>query len=77
MDVLFVEAEAAGALALTGRLEPRLRRLQRERGAFTHNGGSLQMFHSKDKQLMHEALLGHTKINRLQGENWYWWAISE
>ncbi len=76
VDQLFLEADAGGAGALTGRMEPRLRRSMRERGALVHNGGSLQLIHSRDKRLLDDALLGRVGFNRLQGENWYWWAIA-
>lgn len=76
IDQLFLEADAGGAGALTGRLEPALRRSMRERGALVHNGGSLQLIHSRDKRLRDDALLGRVGFNRLQGENWYWWAIA-
>lgn len=75
VDQLFLEADAGGAGALIGRLEPSLRRSMRERGALVHNGGSLQLIHSRDKSLLDDALLGRVGFNRLQGENWYWWAI--
>lgn len=73
---LFSEADAGGAGALTGRMEPRLRRPMNLHGALLHNGGSLLMVHSSDASLVDDALLGRLAFSRLQGENWYWWAIN-
>lgn len=73
---LFREADEGGAGALTGRLEPRLRGVMNRQGALVHNGGSLQMVHSKVPGLVDDALLGRLAFSRLQGENWYWWAIN-
>lgn len=75
VDDLFDDADSRGAGALIGRVEPRLRSALLQRGVFVHGGGSLQMVHSKDTSLMDSAQLGRVAINRLQGENWYWWAI--
>jgi len=75
IDHLFRDADQRGAGALIGRMEPKLRRPMSARGVFVHSGGSLQMIHSKDKSLMDSAQLGRAAFNRLQGENWYWWAI--
>jgi len=72
---LFAEANLGGAGALIGRLEPRLRGVMNRAGAFVHNGGSLQMAHSRDAGLVDDAQLGRLAFSRLQGENWYWWAI--
>lgn len=75
IDHMFQDADERGAGALFGRMEPKLRRPMALRGTFVHNSGSLQMVHSKDPTLMDAALLGRLAFNRLQGENWYWWAI--
>jgi hypothetical protein len=75
VDHLFHHADAAGAGALVGRLEPRLRRVLVSRHVFLHGGGSLQMLHSDDRRLLDDALLGRLALGRLEGENWYWWAI--
>lgn len=72
---LFWEADSEGAGALIGRMEPRLRGPLHRAGAFVHNGGSLQMAHSRDQTLIDDAELGRLAFSRLQGENWYWWAI--
>lgn len=72
---LFAEANQGGAGALIGRLEPRLRGVMNRAGALVHNGGSLQMAHSRDVRLVDDAQLGRLAFSRLQGENWYWWAI--
>ncbi len=72
---LFAEANRDGAGALIGRMEPRLRGVMNRAGAFVHNGGSLQMAHSRDASLLDDAQLGRLAFSRLQGENWYWWAI--
>lgn len=74
-DVLFLDADARGAGALLGRMEPRLRRIISERTDLVYPKGSLQMVHSKDPSLMADAQLGRLAFNRLQGENWYWWAL--
>ncbi|HNQ98623.1 MAG TPA: hypothetical protein PKN52_01405 [Trueperaceae bacterium] len=73
---LFAEADEVGAGALIGRMEPRLRGSMNRHGALVHNGGSLLMVHSKDPSLVTDALLGRLAFSRLQGENWYWWAIN-
>ena len=73
---LFAEADEDGAGALMGRMEPRLRGPMNRHGALVHNGGSLLMVHSKDPSLVTDALLGRLAFSRLQGENWYWWAIN-
>lgn len=73
---LFREADEGGAGALTGRMEPRLRGVLNRQGALIHNGGSLLMVHSKDPSLVTDALLGRLAFSRMQGENWYWWAIN-
>jgi hypothetical protein len=75
IDDLFTTADAAGVGALIGRLDPRLRRPLATRGAFLHNGGSLQMVHARDASLRDDALLGRLAYSRLEGENWYWWGI--
>lgn len=74
-DVLFLDADVRGAAALLGRMEPRLRRVISERTDLVYPKGSLQMVHSKDQSLMADAQLGRLGFNRLQGENWYWWAL--
>lgn len=75
VDQLFADADARGAGAVIGRMEPRLRRPLAERGVLVYPGGSLQMVHAKDRSLMDDAQLGRLAFSRLQGENWYWWAI--
>lgn len=75
LDHLFSHADAAGAAAVIGRLEPRLRAPLVAREAFVHAGGSLLMVHSKDASLMDDALLGRLSFSRLEGENWYWWGL--
>jgi len=75
VDHLFAHADAGGAGALIGRLEPRLRSPMEARGCLLHLGGSLLMVHARDASLMDDALLGRVAISRLDGENWYWWAI--
>jgi hypothetical protein len=75
VDHLFTQAEAAGAGTLIGRLEPGLRRPLAARGCFVHAGGSLMMVHARDASLMDDAELGRLAFSRLDGENWYWWAI--
>jgi hypothetical protein len=75
IDHLFAEADAGGAGALIGRLEPRLRRPMSARGCLVHAGGSLQMLHARDRSLVDDALLGRLAFSRLEGENWYWWRI--
>ena len=75
IDRLFADAEAAGAGALIGRLDPALRRPMAARGCFAHAGGSLMMVHARDASLMDDAELGRLAFSRLDGENWYWWAI--
>jgi len=76
IGMLFAEADEDGAGALIGRMEPRLRGPMNRHGALVHNGGSLLMVHSKDQSLVTDALLGRLAFSRLQGENWYWWAIN-
>jgi hypothetical protein len=75
VDHLFARAAEAGVGGLAGRLEPRLRRSMATRHAFAHNGGSLMMVHGRDPSLVDDALLGRLALSRLEGENWYWWAI--
>lgn len=75
LDHLFADADAGGAAAVLGRMEPRLRRPMAERGALVHNAGSLLMIHARDRSLMDDALLGRVAFSRLEGENWYWWGI--
>lgn len=75
LDHLLEDADRRGAGAVIGRMEPRLRRPLAERGTLIHNGGSLLMVHSADGSLMDDAELGRLAFSRLQGENWYWWAI--
>lgn len=77
IDHLFASADAGGAAALIGRMQPRLRRPLTERGCLVHSGGSLLMVHAKDPSLMDDALLGRLAFSRLEGENWYWWAIAD
>lgn len=74
-DQLMADADRRGAGALMGRMEPRLRRVIAERTPLVYTRGSLQMIHSKDPSLMHDAQLGRLAYSRLQGENWYWWAL--
>ncbi len=76
VDQLFARADEAGVGALVGRLEPRLRAPLATRGTLVHNGGSLQMVHAADPTLRDDALLGRLAFSRLEGENWYWWAIT-
>lgn len=75
VDHLFGEADAGGAAALLGRLEPRLRRPLAPRGALVVNGGSLLMVHARDASLMDDAELGRLAFTRFEGENWYWWRL--
>lgn len=72
---LFAEAERDGAGAVIGRMEPRLRGPLSRHGTLVYNGGSLLMLHSRDKNLVNDGLLGRLAFSRMQGENWYWWAI--
>lgn len=74
-DELFFDADSRGAGALIGRMEPRLRAIISERTDFVYTKGSLQMVHSRDESLMTDAQAGRLAFNRLQGENWYWWAL--
>jgi hypothetical protein len=75
IDRLFEHAQSEGAAALTGRLDPRLRRPMAARGCLVHAGGSLLMVHSRDASLMDDAQLGRLAFSRLEGENWYWWGL--
>lgn len=75
VDELIGDADRRGAGALMGRMEPRLRRVIAQRTEFVYPRGSLQMVHSKDATLMQDAQLGRLAYSRLQGENWYWWAL--
>ena len=75
VDHLFGEADDAGAGALIGRMEPRLRRPMAARGCLAHNGGSLMLVHASDRSLMRDAQLGQLAFSRLDAENWYWWRI--
>lgn len=75
MDLLFRDADSRGAGALIGRFEPRLRSVIAERVDIISPKGSLQMVHSKDPSLMADAQIGRLAYSRLQGENWYWWAL--
>lgn len=75
LETLFLEADRDGAGALIGRMEPRLRSDLRRLGTLVYNGGSLLMAHSRDGTLVDDAELGRLAFSRLQGENWYWWAI--
>ncbi len=75
VDQLFARAEVAGVGALIGRLDPSLRRPMTARGCFVYPGGSLLMVHARDRSLMDDAELGRLALSRLDGENWYWWAI--
>jgi hypothetical protein len=34
------------------------------------------MVHAADPTLRDDALLGRLAFSRLEGENWYWWAIT-
>jgi len=76
VDHLFVQADAAGAGALIGRLAPRLRRPMVARGCLVHAGGSLQMVHARDQTLLDDVELGRASLSRLDGENWFWWDIA-
>lgn len=75
IDHLFAAAESRHVGALMGRLDPSLRRPFATRGVFTHNGGSLMMVHGRDRSLVDDALLGRLAFGRMEGENWYWWAL--
>lgn len=74
-DQLMEDADRRGAGALMGRMEPRHRRVISERTPLVYSRGSLQMIHARDASLMHDAQLGRLAYSRLQGENWYWWAL--
>lgn len=73
---LLADADRRGAGAVMGRMEPKLRRVMAGRTDLIVPKGSLMMVHSKDPSLMSDALLGRLAFTRLQGENWYWWAIA-
>lgn len=75
LNALVTEADSGGAGALMGRMEPYLRSPLHRQGALLYNGGSLLMVHARDKTLVDDAELGRLAFSRLQGENWYWWAI--
>ena len=73
---LLADADRRGAGAVMGRMEPKLRRVMAGRTDLIVPKGSLMMVHSRDPSLMSDALLGRLAFTRLQGENWYWWAIA-
>ena len=75
LDHHFAQADAAGAAAVIGRLTPALRRPMAARGCLVHPGGSLLMLHARDASLMDAVELGRAALSRLDGENWFWWAI--
>jgi hypothetical protein len=75
IDHLFADADAGGAGALVGRMGGPLRRPMMARGCWVDGRGSLLMMHARDASLLDDVELGRTGLSRLDGENWYWWAI--
>jgi hypothetical protein len=70
LDHLFHDAEAAGAAALQGRLEPRLQAPLAARRALLHFSGYLPLVHARDSEVL--AAIGSVRslFTRMEGE---WW----
>ena len=75
VNAMLADAEAGGATAVMGRLDPVFRRAITDARCLLHAGGSLQLLHARDRTLLRDALLGNVAFSRLDGEAWSWWAI--
>ena len=68
LDHLFRHAWQRGALALTGRLDPRhMRELTNKHCRFDSEGG-WTMVHSRDQELLQTIYRGDAWLSRLEGE---------
>jgi hypothetical protein len=69
LDILFRHAWQRGALALTGRLDPRhMRELTNKRSRFDSAGG-WAMVHSRDQELLQTIYRGDAWLSLLEGES--------
>lgn len=70
LDHLFHEAEAGGAAALQGRLEPRLMASLSTRQCLLHFSGYLALVHSRHPEILAAISSGRSLFTRMEGE---WW----
>jgi hypothetical protein len=70
LDHLFFHAWRDGAVAVSGRLEPRLFKALANKHCFFHAGGSRTLVHSRNQALLDVLYRGDAFFSRLEGE---WW----
>ncbi len=70
LDHLFDDAEARGALAVSGQLDPALMEPLSDRQCFFHHGGSWLLMHARRPELLRAMDRGDAFFTRLDGE---WW----
>ena len=70
LEQLFHHAWSRGAVALEGRMEPRLARVLSERHCFFHDRASVTLIHARDPAMLHPLVEGDAFFSRLEGE---WW----
>jgi hypothetical protein len=70
LDHLFFHAWRDGAVAVSGRLEPRLFKALAHKHCFFHLGGSRTLVHSRNQALLDVLHRGDAFFTRLEGE---WW----
>ena len=74
LDRLFFEAAEAGAIAVTGQMDPALYRSLSDKLCVYHQSAdSWLMLHSRDSELVHAIEAGDAFLSRLEGE---WWISS-
>ena len=70
LDHLFYDAWRDGAVAVSGRLEPRFFNALRTRHCLFHGRGSPVLVHSRRRELVDAVHSGNAFVSRLDGE---WW----
>lgn len=68
LDHLFAQAWHEGALALVGRIDPRLMSAFSARRCFFHHRGGWMLIHSRDPELLQAIQRGDAFLSRLEGE---------
>jgi hypothetical protein len=70
LDHLFADAWREGALAVSGRLQPRLLEALRAKHCLFHDRGSPLIIYSRCRELISAIRSGEAHLTRLDGE---WW----
>jgi hypothetical protein len=68
LDQLFSHARKKGAVALSGRIEPRFMREFSEKHCFFRSVGAMFLVHSRNEDLLHAIQRGDAFMSHLEGE---------